>query len=121
MKKGTHNIFEICYQACSYLLVVLMLSIPLVQLFHHHENSAIEFAHQDGKTSFNKSTEKCQLCDYLTQQHGKEFLLPQPTDLNQPLPKAIKIRAYVIAGNYTFKLQGFTNKGPPAQVSYQLV
>jgi len=116
MKKGIHNIFKICYQTCAYLLVVLMLSIPLAQLLHHHENSAIEFANQDGKTSFNKSAEKCQLCDYLTQQHGKEFLLSQPTVLNQPLPQAIKIRANVIAGNYTFTLQGFTNKGPPAQV-----
>ena len=116
MKKGTKNILNICYRTCAYVLVVLMLSIPLAQLLHHHENSTIEYVNQDGKASFNKSVEKCQLCDYLTQQHGKEFLLSHPTLLNQPLPQAIKIGAIVIAGNYTFTLQGFTNKGPPAQV-----
>lgn len=104
-----------CYQVLAQLLVVLMLSIPFTQLIHHHPGESVAYADQGSKTTISKTVSHCDLCDYLKHSHSKDFLISY-TVLNVALPQPIKIRANVIAGNYTFTLQGFTNKGPPAQI-----
>ena len=114
MKRGLRNILKNCYQILAQLLILLMLSIPFTQILHHHVNDSVEYTEHSGKTIISKTANHCDLCDYLKHNHSKDFL-PSYTSLSMPLPQPIKIRANVIAGNYTFTLQGFTNKGPPAQ------
>lgn len=114
MKRGLRTISKNCYQLLAQLLILLMLSIPFTQLVHHHVNDSVEYTEHSGKTIISKTANHCDLCDYLKHNHSKDFLLSYTT-FSVTLPQPIKIRPNVIAGNYTFTLTGFTNKGPPAQ------
>jgi len=103
-------------QVFSHFLIILIVSISVTRILHHHCNSAIEYAQDDLKLSFDKTLAKCGICEYLAQGHSKEFLLPFVPALNITSINCIEILANVIAGNGLFAPQGFSNKGPPARV-----
>ena len=58
-------------------------------------------------------TEDCKLCDYYSDQQGKQLFLHYPPVLIISLPATETLNTHVVIGNYKFTLQGFTNKGPP--------
>lgn len=104
------------HQLVSLLMVILVLSISAIPLFHaHHEEVHIN---KTDATEYGQAIEKCQICDFLARNLQQEFLAPtqhtMPLVLSFPLAKQV-------AGTvnfYKFTLPGFTNKGPPASLSF---
>lgn len=86
----------------------------MVQLLHSHVQTAEIASSIDGKPIIEKPTEQCKLCDFLAHKQLKEFHISNPIELVIPIVQPVKTRTNLIAGNYTFTLNGFTNKGPPA-------
>jgi hypothetical protein len=99
-------------KAGSVLLMVYFLSVPLVQLFHGHAKN-LHVEHVDDHQQVSGS-DHCMICDYLSHNQNKQFHLPHPVVPSKVVAGAITLNSHVIAGNYTFTLQGFTNKGPPS-------
>ena len=114
--KKEFSIWSYVQQLVSLLMVILVLSISAIPLFHaHHEEVKVS---KTGATSYSQAIEKCQVCDFLARNHQQEFLTPtqhtMPLVLSFPLTKQV-------AGTvnfYKFTLPGFTNKGPPASLSF---
>jgi hypothetical protein len=113
LKKHYLHIIQKCYQLGALMLVLLFLSINVVQVFHHHQK-AVQTEVTDNDQDTVSASDLCQLCDYLMHKQGKElFFIYPPVDVFQ-LPEPVCHTTSVFVGNYKFTLQGFTNKGPPA-------
>jgi len=114
MKKKENYIVYKFRQIAAYLMVLLFLAIPITQIVHTHEQSS-DYT-ESGQSVFEKSVENCELCDFLSHHHGKEMHLSSPIAFKVPIVQPVKTITNLISGNYTFTLQGFTNKGPPAAI-----
>jgi hypothetical protein len=113
MKKRNNHILSISKQIAAYLMVLLFFSMPVLQLAHTHAQPTDYSQSADGKPVLEKSSELCKLCDFLLHKQGKEIHSNHLTECAVPLVQPVELRTHLIAGNYTFTLQGFTNKGPP--------
>lgn len=111
MKKELHIASEIS-RLVSLLMVVLILSISVVQIFHSHGDD--QHPAKTGKTEYATAIEKCQVCDFLIHKQQKEFLLPSLQTLQLLYPVTLARKIARTAGFYKFSLPGFTNKGPPS-------
>ena len=110
------SIWSFVQQLVSLSMVILMLSISAIPLFHaHHEEVKVN---KTGATAYSQGVEKCQICDFLARNHHQEFL--KATQQLMPLVLSFSL-AKQVAGTvnfYKFTLPGFTNKGPPASLSF---
>ena len=97
-------------------MVFLFMAMPMLPLVHSHAQATDYSQALDGKPAIEKYAEQCKLCDFLTHKQGKEMQLANPIVLVVPIIQPVKIRTNLISGNYTFTLQGFTNKGPPVPI-----
>lgn len=102
--------------AGSLLLLLLFLSIPLISAFHYH-HAVVEYEKSGDDEHISSIVDSCKLCDYFAHKQGKELHLSCPPQLVVPIPEPVTLNNPVIALNYKFTLQGFTNKGPPAFVA----
>ncbi|WP_256011923.1 hypothetical protein [Desertivirga xinjiangensis] len=64
-------------------------------------------------THIGPEVDSCRICDYLAHKQGRELYLSFPPQLVLPILEPVMRNTPVIAVNYKFTLQGFTNKGPP--------
>ena len=94
-------------------MLLLFLAMPSLQLFHFHNETISLSTKIDQKTIIDKGSEQCKLCDFIAHKHVKEFQLPQANSFVVVMVKPVKQYGNYIAINYTFTLNGFTNKGPP--------
>ena len=113
MKRKGKHILKKLHQIAAYLMVLLFLSMPMLQLLHSHGQTNEIASSIDGKPVIEKLTEQCKLCDFLAHKQFKEYQISNPIELVIPIVQPVKTRTNLIAGNYTFTLNGFTNKGPP--------
>lgn len=98
----------------SFLLAILLLSIPMVQLLHSHytgEGLAKTFTTEK---SISTPSEKCLVCDYTAHLKDKQILMADLPVLNIPNNVYTKLNSFVYTRIYKFTLQNFTNKGPPS-------
>ncbi|RZL29844.1 MAG: hypothetical protein EOO96_19375 [Pedobacter sp.] len=114
MKRTQHHIALKLKQLSACLLLLLFLAMPTLQLFHFHDQATELSSQTDGKTVIDKLSEQCKLCDFLSHKQFKEFHLPKASTTLIATQQPIKIYGNYIAINYTFTLNGFTNKGPPS-------
>lgn len=113
MQRERKNIYKPFQQVVSVLLLLLFLSIPVVQAFHHHDK-ATPSETSDDQEGVSAAVSKCKICEYAAHSQGKEWQVSYPPVLDVPLPKAIVLGIKVYARIYKFTLQGFSNKGPPS-------
>lgn len=115
MKKEL-SIWSRIHQLVSLIMVILVLSISAIPLFHaHHEGVGVN---KTGAAAYSQAIDKCQICDFLAHNQQKEFL--KPSQQLVPLVLFFALARYVSATItfYKFTLPGFTNKGPPASLSF---
>ena len=110
------NIRPVIYRIISLIMVVLVMSISVVQIFHSHTDDHHPI--KTGEKEYTQAIEKCDICDFLVHKQQKEFLLPgsQQTEMPQWFSVAKPMTGSV--NFYKFTLPGFTNKGPPAALSF---
>lgn len=112
MKPVKKNIRRKWQQVMAYLLLLLSLSTPVAQAFHHHHYVPRDEQTED-QEYLRAAENKCSLCDYYAHNHGKEMYLSYPPVVETPLPPPVTLGTRVYARIYKFTLQGFSNKGPP--------
>ena len=113
MKSKAQHTVKKSTQILAYLMMLIFLSMPIIQLVHSHHQSPEIFSEIDGKPNINIAVEQCKLCDFFAHKQIKEFSLQHPIGIIIPVVQPIKLPTGLISGNYTFTLNGFTNKGPP--------
>jgi hypothetical protein len=109
------SIWNQIQQLTGLFLLTLIMSVSVIQFFHSHTKE--HRSHKGGASEYSIAVEKCQICDFLVHKHQKEFILPQAyLILLSPASRP----AFQIPGTvsfYEFTLGGFTNKGPPVNLS----
>lgn len=113
MKTGAKHKFKESTQILAYLMILIFASMPIIQLVHSHEQTVEIVSSIDGKPALNTAIEQCKLCDFFVHKQIKDYHIENPTELVIPIVQPIKACTNLISVNYTFTLNGFTNKGPP--------
>ncbi len=113
MIKKEKNINSRIRQILSYLVMSVFLFTTFIQVLHNHDASQDELVAHTEHPTFSKLVHSCELCDFHHQHEGK--ILHSVSHVQIPEPAIIELNKNTgtIAINYSFTLQGFTNKGPP--------
>ncbi|SFH19683.1 hypothetical protein SAMN04489864_106176 [Pedobacter insulae] len=113
MKDKEKHTLNALHKLVSYFMVLLFLAFPIVQVVHWHAHASKITTHNDSKLVIDNIAEQCKICDFLAHKQLKEFHMSNSIELVVPIVQPVKTCTNLISGNYTFTLNGFTNKGPP--------
>jgi hypothetical protein len=114
VKKGENHINEKLNKLAAYLLALLFIAIPMLPLLHSHGQTTDIVTSTEGETPVVKITGRCKLCHFLAHKQIKDYQLEDAFEVVVPILLHITANTTLVAINYSFTLNGFTNKGPPA-------